>query len=59
MTKDARMKADIFWKSYSHAAEFLQIINQYNPVQQFQSSLSERLLIKNSIETTDLINLYQ
>jgi len=59
MTKDARMKADIFWKSYTHAAEFLQIINQYNPVQQFQSSLSERLLIKNSIETTDLINLYQ
>lgn len=59
MTKDARMKADIFWKSYPHAAEFLQIINQYNPVQQFQSSLSERLLIKNSIETTDLINLYQ
>lgn len=59
MTKDARMKADIFWKSYSHAAEFLQIINQYNPVQQFQSGLSERLLIKNSDETTNLINLYQ
>jgi len=59
MTKDARMKADIFWKSYPHAAEFLQIINQYNPVQQFQSNLSERLMIKNSVETTDLINLYQ
>lgn len=59
MTKDARMKADTFWKSYSHAAEFLQIINQYNSAQQFKSSLSERLLIKNSIETTNLINLYQ
>lgn len=59
LTKDARMKADIFWKSYPRAAEFLQIVNQYNPEHTFQSVQSERLLINNSAEARELINLYQ
>lgn len=59
MTKDARMKADIFWKSYPHAAEFLQVVEQYNPGHSFQSLQSERLLINKSEEAAQLINLYQ
>lgn len=59
MTKDARMKAEMFWKSYPNAAKFLQIVNQYNPDHTFQSLQSERLLINNSLESRELINLYQ
>lgn len=59
LTKDARMKAEMFWKSYPHAAEFLEIIERYNSSHAFQSIQSERLLINNTAQTLGMINLYQ
>lgn len=59
MTKDARMKAEMFWKSYPHAAEFLEIVERYNPGHAFQSIQSERLLINDTEQATEMINLYQ
>ncbi len=45
LTKDARMKADVFWKTYPHADRFQEIVKQYNPGFRFRSLLSDRLLI--------------
>lgn len=45
LTKDARMKAEVFWKSYSSAALFQQIVKKYNPDNKFCSVQSNRLLI--------------
>jgi len=45
LTKDARMKKDVFWSSYPRVEEFENAISQYNPNQKFRSSQSDRLAI--------------
>jgi len=43
LTKDARMKSEIFWNSYPKAKEFKDILSKYNPHSQFNSLQSKRL----------------
>jgi FAD/FMN-containing dehydrogenase len=45
LSKDSRMKPEMFMKGYPGAKEFLQIINRYNPDFKIRSDLSDRLLI--------------
>lgn len=45
LTKDARMKPEVFWKSYSGATRFQEIIKKYNPEYKFRSMQSDRLEI--------------
>ncbi|HEY0272990.1 MAG TPA: FAD-binding oxidoreductase [Chitinophaga sp.] len=45
LSKDARMKQDIFWKSYPNAQRFADIVNKYNRNRKFRSIQSDRLLI--------------
>lgn len=45
LSKDARMKADIFWKSYPSASKFLDIIKKYNPGFRINSVQAHRLNI--------------
>jgi FAD/FMN-containing dehydrogenase len=45
LTKDARMKSDMFWKGYPNAGKFLEIVKKYNPEYKFRSLLSDRLKI--------------
>jgi decaprenylphospho-beta-D-ribofuranose 2-oxidase len=45
LSKDARMKADVFWKSYEHANEFQEIIKKYNPGFRINSIQARRLHI--------------
>jgi FAD/FMN-containing dehydrogenase len=46
LSKDARMKSEIFWKTYPHATEFKDILRKYDPDNRFVSGLSQRLMIK-------------
>ena len=46
LSKDARMKKEIFWRTYPHANEFREIIARYDPQNRFVSRLSERLTLK-------------
>jgi decaprenylphospho-beta-D-ribofuranose 2-oxidase len=46
LSKDARMKKEIFWKTYPRAHEFKDIIKRYDPDNRFVSRLSERLTLK-------------
>jgi decaprenylphospho-beta-D-ribofuranose 2-oxidase len=46
LSKDARMKKEIFWKTYPHATEFQQILKKYDPDYKFNSLLSKRLMLK-------------
>lgn len=43
LSKDARMKQEIFWKSYPNAERFAEIVKTYNPGKRFASLQSERL----------------
>jgi FAD/FMN-containing dehydrogenase len=45
LSKDSRMKPEMFMMGYPGAKEFLQIINRYNPDFKIRSDLSDRLLI--------------
>src|SRR5258706_1600537 len=45
LSKDSRMKPEVFLNGYPRAKEFLQIVNQYNPNFKVKSDLSDRLLI--------------
>lgn len=45
LSKDARMKQDVFWKSYPNAERFAEIVKAYNPGKRFESLQSERLLL--------------
>ncbi|MEC5144664.1 FAD-binding oxidoreductase [Chitinophaga sp. 212800010-3] len=45
LSKDARMKQHIFWKSYPNAGRFADIVKQYNKDARFESLQSERLLL--------------
>ncbi|HEX8039201.1 MAG TPA: FAD-binding oxidoreductase [Chryseosolibacter sp.] len=46
LSKDARMKKEIFWKTYPHANEFKDILSKYDPDNRFVSRLSQRLTLK-------------
>lgn len=43
LTKDARMKERVFWKSYPRAQEFVEVIRKYDPDKKFASLQSKRL----------------
>lgn len=43
LTKDARMKPEVFWKSYAGATEFAELVRKYNPGYTFRSVQSDRL----------------
>lgn len=45
LSKDARMKQEIFWNSYPNAGRFADIVKQYNSNARFKSLQSERLLL--------------
>ncbi|HJW18208.1 MAG TPA: FAD-binding oxidoreductase [Flavisolibacter sp.] len=45
LSKDARMNADVFWKSYENANEFKDIIKKYNPGFRINSVQARRLHI--------------
>lgn len=45
LSKDARMKQEIFWNSYPNAGRFAEIVKQYNSDARFESLQSERLLL--------------
>jgi decaprenylphospho-beta-D-ribofuranose 2-oxidase len=46
LSKDARMKKEIFWKTYPQASEFQAILRRYDPENRFTSHLSQRLMLK-------------
>jgi decaprenylphospho-beta-D-ribofuranose 2-oxidase len=46
LSKDARMKKEIFWRTYPHAEEFREILRKYDPENRFVSGLSQRLTLK-------------
>jgi len=43
LTKDARMKREIFWASYPGAQRFKELVKKYNPGYRFRSQQSDRL----------------
>jgi FAD/FMN-containing dehydrogenase len=45
LSKDARMKPDIFWRSYPRAQEFADIVKKYNPDNKVDSVQARRLHI--------------
>lgn len=45
LTKDARMKKEVFWQSYPNAEKFKGIIKKYNPDFKWKSMQSDRLQI--------------
>jgi FAD/FMN-containing dehydrogenase len=45
LSKDARMQPDIFWKSYSNADRFVEIVKKYNPQFKINSVQARRLKI--------------
>ena len=45
LSKDARMKADIFWRSYSNARNFADVVKKYNPGYKINSLQALRLNI--------------
>jgi decaprenylphospho-beta-D-ribofuranose 2-oxidase len=46
LSKDARMKKEIFWRTYSRAKEFQDILKKYDPDNRFNSNLAQRLTLK-------------
>jgi len=45
LSKDARMKQEVFWNSYPNAQQFADIVKTYNGDQVFRSVQSDRLLL--------------
>ncbi|HYK57517.1 MAG TPA: FAD-binding protein, partial [Flavisolibacter sp.] len=45
LSKDARMKPEIFWRSYPMAQKFLAIVKKYNPTYKINSVQATRLNI--------------
>jgi hypothetical protein len=43
LTKDARMKPEIFWQGYPGAQRFQGLVKKYNPGYRFRSLQSDRL----------------
>jgi FAD/FMN-containing dehydrogenase len=48
LSKDARMKADIFWRGYPTASKFTEVLKKYNPQSRFNSLQALRLNITQS-----------
>lgn len=48
LSKDARMKPDIFWRSYENAGKFLEIVKKFNPRFKINSKQAHRLKISQS-----------
>ncbi len=46
LSKDARMKKEIFWRTYPHAPAFKEILSKYDPDNRFVSRLAQRLMLK-------------
>jgi decaprenylphospho-beta-D-ribofuranose 2-oxidase len=46
LSKDARMKKEIFWNTYEKAIEFNKILKKYDPANKFTTHLSKRLDLK-------------
>lgn len=46
LSKDARMKKEIFWSTYPHAKEFQLILQKYDPDNRFNSLMAQRLMLK-------------
>ena len=47
LSKDARMKPEIFWRSYSNSVRFKDIVKKYNPEFIINSNQASRLNITN------------
>ena len=47
LSKDSRMKPEVFFKGYSRVNEFMNIVKRYNPEFKVKSDLSDRLSISN------------
>lgn len=47
LSKDARMKKEIFWATYPKATEFKTILKRYDPQNRFLSLMAQRLSLKN------------
>lgn len=45
LSKDARMKSDVFWSGYSNAQKFKELVKKYNPNFKFNSVQASRLHI--------------
>lgn len=45
LSKDARMKQEVFWQSYPNARKFANIVKTYNSAKLFRSAQSDRLLL--------------
>ena len=45
LTKDARMKPEVFWKGYPGSRRFYELVKKYNPEYRFRSMQSDRLRI--------------
>lgn len=45
LSKDARMNADIFWRSYANGKKFQEIVKKYNPQFKINSAQGRRLKI--------------
>lgn len=45
LSKDARMKSEMFWSGYANAPKFLDIVKKYNPNFKFNSIQADRLSI--------------
>jgi FAD/FMN-containing dehydrogenase len=46
LSKDARMKSQLFWDTYPNAPQFKHILKKYDPENRFNSNLSQRLMLK-------------
>ncbi|MEO5602066.1 MAG: FAD-binding oxidoreductase [Cyclobacteriaceae bacterium] len=46
LSKDARMKQEIFWRTYPYVHAFQEILRKYDPENRFVSHLSQRLMLK-------------
>lgn len=46
LSKDARMKKEIFWSTYNRAGEFNNILKKYDPSNTFITHMSKRLELK-------------
>jgi FAD/FMN-containing dehydrogenase len=46
LSKDARMRNQIFWETYPNAVTFKEILKKYDPKNRYVSGLSKRLMLK-------------
>jgi decaprenylphospho-beta-D-ribofuranose 2-oxidase len=46
LSKDARMRNQIFWETYPNAVNFREILKKYDPKNRYVSGLSKRLMLK-------------